>query len=340
MCVNPYIATKKDGTKVCVPCGKCLDCRKDFQKEWIFRLSQECKKTVVPVFLTLTYNDENLPLGETVDGEIVSVLVKSDLQKFFKRFRKNGGELVKDCRYFAIGEYGSKFNRCHYHAVLVCPHADRVSKIRKVVEESWTLGFTKVKFCSEKQMHYVCKYMNKLDERHHLVKPFRLMSRGIGLNFLTDDMVRYYLTTFDRTCISGKCRIGLPRYYKRKLDDASLNHPFLSKCGVTYSDLLEDVRVVEGTKWFYFKQFAENFGDIQAECRKRIKRLSRQLGYQYFEPTDQEVWQSYMQSHKYLKELVMESDRILKSCQIRNGLLDMEPIRFGDEINNMILLEE
>lgn len=81
MCVNPYIATKLDGSKVCVPCGKCIDCRKDFQKEWIFRLSQEVKSCQVPCFITLTYNDDNLPIGD-VDGVPQSVLVKSDLQKF------------------------------------------------------------------------------------------------------------------------------------------------------------------------------------------------------------------------------------------------------------------
>lgn len=329
MCVSPYIATRKDGTKVCVPCGKCIDCRKDYQTEWIFRLSQECKHVALPCFITLTYDDENLPLGDVGNNEPQSVLVKSDLQKFFKRLRRYGGDLMENMRYFAIGEYGSKFNRAHYHAVIMAPNLDRVSKLQKLVDKSWKFGFNKVKFCTDKQLHYVCKYMNKLDERPHLVKPFRLYSRSIGLNFLTDQMVNYYLTTFERTCVNGKCRISLPRYYRKKLDELSDSNWMLKKAGLKYTDLLEEVRVVEGTKYYYFKQFAENFDQHFAAAQRKIARLSRKLGYQYYVPSDQEVWQCYKKANKYLCDIVAESDRVLKGCQIRNQLLDLQPISYN-----------
>jgi len=58
-------------------------------------------------FLTLTYNNKNLP----DDGS----LNKSDLQLFMKRFRNAITERV---RYFACGEYGDRRGRPHYHAII------------------------------------------------------------------------------------------------------------------------------------------------------------------------------------------------------------------------------
>lgn len=57
-------------------------------------------------FLTLTYDDEHLPENNT--------LVKSDLQKFFKRLRKQHGSF----RYYAAGEYGDNTQRPHYHVIV------------------------------------------------------------------------------------------------------------------------------------------------------------------------------------------------------------------------------
>lgn len=57
-------------------------------------------------FLTLTYDNENLP----PHGQ----LVKRDLQLFFKRLR----HLVGPFRYVATGEYGELRRRPHFHAAI------------------------------------------------------------------------------------------------------------------------------------------------------------------------------------------------------------------------------
>lgn len=62
-------------------------------------------------FVTLTYDDENLPYGQT--------LVRSDYVKFFKRFRKN--TLLRtniSIRQYYCGEYGTESKRPHYHAII------------------------------------------------------------------------------------------------------------------------------------------------------------------------------------------------------------------------------
>lgn len=89
-----------------VPCGICIGCRIDRSRSWAIRCVHESKMHQANSFLTLTYNDENLPEGGT--------LVKEHLQGFIKRLRSTVGTL----RYFACGEYGEKEKRPHYHVIL------------------------------------------------------------------------------------------------------------------------------------------------------------------------------------------------------------------------------
>lgn len=350
MCVSPYIARRKDGSPVAVPCGHCLQCLRDFQKQWTFRLSQEVKRTVLPLFITLTYNDAHVPLGEDEYGNIETVLVKSDFQRFMKRFRRYNSELTKDCRYFAIGEYGSRKNRCHFHAVLVLPNITSLDlinrprlvmrKLHDIVKKSWTIngeeiGFVKVNRCEEHQIQYVCKYLNKLDARPHLVKPFRLMSRSIGLNFLSSQMVNYYLTTFDRTVVNGKARINLPRYYRDKLDEFSQRDPkywMLQKAGLTYSDLLPKpvfkTDSLRGQVTAIQRDFNENFGHYYEECLKDIIHKSRVCGYQFYEPTDNQVYRFVVDTNKILQDAIRLSvDALNESC-IRNKIRDIDVVGY------------
>ena len=90
-----------------VPCGTCIGCRLDRAREWAIRCYHESKCHVFNSFITLTYSDEKLPPR--------SELVKSDLQKFFKRLRDKGYVF----RYFACGEYGPLHGRPHYHLLLL-----------------------------------------------------------------------------------------------------------------------------------------------------------------------------------------------------------------------------
>lgn len=338
MCVTPYITQSRDGKIVAVPCGKCIQCLKDFQNEWSFRLTQECKRTILPLFITLTYNDEHLPLGEDEDGNIQSVLLKSDFQKFMKRFRRYNPQLSMGCRYFAVGEYGSKKNRCHFHAVLILPEIrlDNIKKQRlflnyiyKRVLYAWSLygkeiGFVKVSPCDDKQIRYVTKYMNKIDKRPHLVKPFRLMSKSIGLNYLTDAIVNYYLTTFDRTVVNKSARINMPKYYRDKLNQMSNRNWMLKRVGLVYSDLLPKPEYKEGslrsTVSKIQHEFCENFDEFYRRCVAHIATMSRVLGYQVWEPNRNEVYRFFVESNKTLQDAIRVSDDAIKLSCINNDL--------------------
>lgn len=92
-----------------VPCGRCVGCRLERARNWTIRILHEAQMHRDNCFVTLTYKDSHL-----VYGHKQATLVKTDLQKFWKRLRKVG----KNVRYFACGEYGEQRLRPHYHACI------------------------------------------------------------------------------------------------------------------------------------------------------------------------------------------------------------------------------
>jgi len=92
-------------------CGKCLGCRVDHAKEWTVRMVHEAQMYDENCFITLTYDQENLPKGGT--------LVKEDFTAFLKRLREHVSRKEdKTFRFYMCGEYGEKYARPHYHAIL------------------------------------------------------------------------------------------------------------------------------------------------------------------------------------------------------------------------------
>ena len=73
-------ASDQDGNGMVVPCGKCMACRVKRTMEWSVRILDEASYYKTNTFLTLTYNDENLPK----DGS----LSKEEVQKYLKRLRE------------------------------------------------------------------------------------------------------------------------------------------------------------------------------------------------------------------------------------------------------------
>lgn len=113
-CYSDYYFERK-GVKIPLfylfPCGHCELCRSKKSSEYCFRAACETKThPISPLFVTLTYRPEFLPF----DG-----LHLDHLQKFFKRLRSRLDffGLPTDFRYLAVGEYGCKYGRPHYHII-------------------------------------------------------------------------------------------------------------------------------------------------------------------------------------------------------------------------------
>ena len=96
------------GSSIYLPCGQCMECRLERSRQWAIRCMHEAGTFEENSFITLTYNEENLPENGT--------LVKEDLQNFWKRLRK-AIDPIK-IKYFACGEYGLENDRPHYHAIV------------------------------------------------------------------------------------------------------------------------------------------------------------------------------------------------------------------------------
>lgn len=223
MCLNP-IFVKGKGT---FPCRKCVECRIQYAEDWARRVMLESKKHEKNCFITLTYNENNLPK----EG-----VCKRSAQLFMKRLRKAIAPIK--VRYFLCGEYGAKKNRPHYHCILFgydfsdkwfFGYDKRGNAIYRspLLEKLWTFGFSsvgeKLDFESAK---YCAKYMQadgREFEKLGLNRPFTLMSRrpGLALDVIPDsvyktgDLYLYGKRYLAPRAFLKKVKENFPEYYER-----------------------------------------------------------------------------------------------------------------------------
>ncbi len=180
------------------PCGKCQACLRRRRNAWTGRMLLEQSQHSECAFVTLTYNEETMPLVYLAEHDIwIPTLVKSHLQRFIKSVRKKAMRLERRLRYFAAGEYGSKTGRPHYHLILF----GTGPCWNPIYEASWNRGFVSSYDANPRSMSYVAKYCLKggkdpelglpeygeysLENARVTVPPFRLTSRNpaIGATF-------------------------------------------------------------------------------------------------------------------------------------------------------------
>ncbi|QCS36692.1 replication initiator protein [Capybara microvirus Cap3_SP_632] len=165
-----------------IPCGKCLSCRLNRANDWAVRCCLEMLYHDKSCFVTLTYDDDNLPPCRTssvnvVTGELgcsvspVHSLVKKDYQLFFKRLRKRLGENVR-ISYYGCGEYGSKNFRPHFHFIIFGFFPDDCFVYRKTyngdtlfispfLNDVWGKGYVVVGEANYQSAAYVARYITK-----------------------------------------------------------------------------------------------------------------------------------------------------------------------------------
>lgn len=218
MCISPILIQNKfndlgTGRFTPVPCSKCPECKKAKFNSWLFRISKEQQRSENPLFITLTYADEHLPMV----GAYVPTLVKRDLQLFFKKLRKAHSKTsTSKLKYYAVGEYGSKTARPHYHLILFNLLDSNL------VNPAWGMGFDYTKPVEGGAITYVLKYIQKpseWDKRDIRQREFSLMSKGIGTNYLTDNMVQYHHRDVANCFVTlpGNIKLPMPKYFKEKI---------------------------------------------------------------------------------------------------------------------------
>lgn len=216
LCRRPYMM----GTMAC-PCGGCLPCRINRRRVWAHRIVLESLKHGDSCFVTLTYDDANVP----------AVLVKNDYRKWLKRLRKLLSP--QKIRYFIAGEYGELSGRPHFHAAIFGLDrytAGGVDGRGGVVQASWGLGFTYVGELTFESASYIAGYLTKKvisDERS--IREFSRMSLrpGIGACAMADvarvlscdDGLDSVAANLDVPAVlkHGKRMLPLGRYLRRVL---------------------------------------------------------------------------------------------------------------------------
>jgi hypothetical protein len=219
-CITPWHVSTKFGTKIPVPCGKCPPCIQRAVNGWAFRMMVQQRDARTSLFVTLTYDTNFVPVSTGKAGAAMS-LQKTDVQKFLKRLRKLHEN--QDIKYFAVGEYGTKPERPHYHAIIFNANPEHI-------ERAWALDNKKIGdifigTCTEASIVYTLKYMCKhtritKQDPYNRQREFRLMSKGMGQNYITEKMSKWHKQDLVNRCylplMDGK-KVAMPRYYKERL---------------------------------------------------------------------------------------------------------------------------
>lgn len=260
-----------------VPCGKCLFCRYKQSREWSHRIQLEMEYyggTQNCAFVTLTYNDENLPKAG---------VIKKHVQDYVKRVRSRLGRNIS---FYAVGEYGELLKRPHYHLIVIGARGrDRYQQMSRLkaklpllktgddwyhLHKAWQdKGFTDIQEprSSGGVSGYVGSYLCKLDkaredaEKYGWNAPFKLMSKGLGKERILqiakkwkkNELVQWPIYYFERSGFDKKknrmtsFKMPLGRYLRNIL------HKYCGKMEELkqYAEMFKIKMVIEyGKYWF------------------------------------------------------------------------------------------
>lgn len=229
----PKLWASKGTATHLLPCGGCVGCLSTRALQWGHRSTHEAALWPSNTFLTLTYDDENLPAG--------GYLAPRDLCLFIKRLRERAARNTPDVdkallrdrtasiRYLACGEYGDANGRPHYHLALFNLGFTETQKVGKesyeaeILHELWPQGKHQLSEFTTARAAYIAKYNLKGRDDHDAdgvwrPRPFLRMSTrpAIGHSWLMQyktDLTHGYLVDHQGN------QQGIPRSYLQKLKD-------------------------------------------------------------------------------------------------------------------------
>lgn len=255
-----------------VPCNKCSNCRKKDKNRLVSRLTLEEKISASAFFVTLTYSPEHLPI---ING--VPSLNPHDATKFIKRVRnflngkgKAGQYKItkeqkaihdnlksqgKPFKYFLVGEYGDVYQRPHYHLILYNLHHSMEIPLTRL----WGKG--KIDFQkpnnAQATIQYSASYMVKqANHPYGAIKPFRTMSRNLGLGFLKkfpqvmkDGLIETSFVKFrppsnwqDWRYTKEEQEVLKEKYRATQVETFNLQYDALAKLGIEPSHMIEAIK--------------------------------------------------------------------------------------------------
>lgn len=168
------------GKAISLPCGRCIGCRLERARQWAVRIMHESQMHEESSFITLTYDDEHLPVDRSLDPKVS--------QRFFKALRHAVDP--HRIRFFIAGEYGETCQRCdrgrkacrclggeafkigrpHYHAIVFgYGFPDKIMidgwpkglYYSQLLSDVWGNGYTSVGSVAFESASYVANYATK-----------------------------------------------------------------------------------------------------------------------------------------------------------------------------------
>lgn len=127
-------------------------------------------------FITLTYDDEYIPLTKDESGNIHMTLQKRDAQNFLKRLRA-AKEYYKDKTPFKVlycGEYGENYGRPHLHMAML---GLSDAQIQAYTTKTWKSGLVDIGTLGNGGVRYIIDYMQKTQFNMHT----KLMNEALGI---------------------------------------------------------------------------------------------------------------------------------------------------------------
>lgn len=251
-----------------VPCGKCNFCLQNRRNAWAYRLSYELRRAKSATFITLTYDNDHVPV-KIIGTRPYLVLDKTELQSFHKVLKQYQHRLLKKekvsdrktwkIKYYSVGEYGTAYNRPHYHCILFNLHPKVKHKLE--LNEIWTKGTIFFGTVEDASIQYVAKYVIDREQAEDLrTRPFANMSKGLGSNYI-DKRKDYHRASKHLYVMKDGFKQAMPRYYKERI--------------FTKSQL---TRLHMKAKWEAEKKETETIKKIQAE-----EALSLEKAWQVYE---------------------------------------------------------
>jgi len=264
-----YIPVCGVETLVSVPCGKCIPCLISKRQEWVLRLEREHRVSKSAHFVTLTYDQKHLRTNHSLD--------KRDLQLYLKRLRKK--DESERIRYYAVGEYGSRSGRPHYHLILFNSNEDNIRGAWVDVHGK-QIGLVHVGQVSGASIAYVTKYVIQKGEpvAEGKERPFATMSRryGLGGHYLSDEMVEWHRhndANYVAVPDNGKAR--LPRFYRDKIWWKPEDRQRISKAAMALS-----LSNQEKERQYYALKYGDRGPIVMAEAVAAvISRIKQKIQY-------------------------------------------------------------
>lgn len=274
-------------------CGKCIECRKQYARDWLIRLLEHIKIHTNGKFITLTFSNEHISEiihKETIKrthketGEIQTIPIRelhgydkdnSTATKAIRRFTERWRDKFKKApHHWLVTELGHNgTENIHLHGIIW------TNENYQTIHKLWKYGYiwprpdyNRPTYVNNRTIAYITKYINKQDLLHKEYRAKVLASHNIGANYLTSMNAKFNQfnnreTDTTYTTSTGH-KIALPTYYKKKLyTEEELERLWLNK-------LDKEERYVLGKKIDISKGDKEYTAAVN-EARK----LNMELGY-------------------------------------------------------------